>query len=1727
MNSIDQRVVQMKFDNAQFGQGIKQTLADLQTLNKSLKLEGAAKGFTDLNTASQNVHLGPISSAVQSIEDKFRNLSIVGIAAITNITNKVVDAGFQLAKSLSVTPITAGLHEYETNLNSIQTILANTGLSGSAGLNKVNAALSDLNHYSDQTIYNFSEMARNIGTFTAAGVKLDVATSAIKGIANLAALSGSNAQQASSAMYQLSQALAAGKVTLEDWNSVVSAGMGGKVFQNALIETARVHGVSVDKIIKDEGSFRLSLQKGWLTSGILTETLSKFTGDLNAKQLKTMGYNDKQIAGILKMAKVAKDAATKVKTFSQLTSTLQEAVGSGWAQTWQLIFGDFDEAKKLWTGVNKVLGGFISTSAQARNKVLGDWKALGGRTVLIQAISNAFHALIAVIKPIKDAFRQIFPATTGKQLYDMTVTLRNFTEKLKIGGDTADKLKRTFAGVFAVFGIGWDIVKGVASTLAHLFGVASGGSGSFLEITAKIGDFLVALRNAIHNGDALSKFFGTLGKILALPIKLLQFLGSLIAALFDGFSSSNATKSVDGLTKKLGPLGKLGQIISAAWGKVFSVLDNVWNSLQKLAPKFTEFFSKLGSALSNGLGGLNFGDILSTINTGLFAGLVLLIKKFVGNFKGSDIGGGIVDAIKAPFEQLTSTLSAMQNTLKATTLLQIALAIGILTLSVSALSKIDAAGLTRALTAMTVMFTQLFASMAIFNRVAGSGGFAKMTLVTGAMILLAIAVDILASAVKKLAGLDWNGLTKGLTGVTVLLGGLVAAVRLMPNQAKLISSALGLVILAGAIRLLVNSVTALSGLSWGEMAKGLIGVGALLGALTLFTKFSKADKGGLSQGVGLILLATGIKILASAMKDLGQLSWTQIAKGLVSMGIGLSLMAGALDGLPPSSILSAAALLIAATSLKMIGEALQGMGSMSWGEIAKSLVELAVSLTLIALALNVMDGALPGAAALIVAAYALNILGDALGKMGQMSWGEIAKSLFALAGSLTILAVSLTAMLIALPGAAALLVAAGALAILAPVLVTFGNMSWESIGKSLVLLAGGLMIISIAGVALLPAIPGLIGLGIATLLIGVGMAAAGAGVFLFASGLALLAVVGAAATIALVAMVAGLASTIPLVMTKIGEGVIAFAKVIATAGPAITTALVTVLSSLIDAIVTVTPKIVNMFFKMLTMLLDAMLKYVPKLVDAGLRLVVGFLNGVAKNIGKVVTAASNVVIAFLNGIGNNLSRVIQAGVNLIIKFVNGIAGAIRKNSGPMGAAGANLASAIIEGMARGLLGGLGKIASIARSVANSALTAAKHALGIKSPSKEFEKIGRYVNDGFRKGLDGNKSQIDNAFDSMKKKLLELSKASSASARERAKGKAAYKYLTKYLDDEHSALGKLATKYDKYTAKIKAANDALAAAKKTRDDYNTSIKDQFSQTQDVSNTTRLPNYTKSLKKQIADTQEFATDLQKLRDMGLDDTTYKKLLSSGTAALPFIRQLLSAGKDGISQINNLDAQLNKLAVSLGKTASTELYQAAVDAAAGLVKGLQKQQAAIEKQMDKIAEAMVNAIKKRLHIKSPSKVFAEIGGYSAQGLADGLKQSSYVVEDSAKNVGDMAINSLSKSLANMSDIVGNDLIDVKPTITPVLDLTDVKKNADQIGSMLTASPISVDSTYSNAKAAYDGYQNNQAATDKTTTDSTSNDAGVTFNQYNTSPKALTPAEIYRQTKNQLSVAKEALAP
>lgn len=1304
MSSIDERIVEMKFNNGQFENGIKTTMGSLESLKKGLNLDGAKKSLDGLNESGKNFSLAGMTAGIEQVSGKFLALATIGITALANITNKAIDAGIQIAKSLTIDPVKAGFAEYELKMGAIQTIMAGSGES----LDTVNTKLQELNAYSDKTIYSFADMTSNIGKFTNAGLSLDTSVASIQGVANVAALSGANAGEASRAMYNFAQALSSGSVKLMDWKSIELANMATAEFKTELLDSAVASGTltkGVDGMyttlkgtpVSATKGFNESLEEQWLTTEALTSTLGRYA-DANTE-----------------IGARATAAAQDVKTFSQMMDTMKESAGSGWATSSELIFGNFEEAKALWTGVNNVLGGMISASADARNKVLSDWKEGGGRALAIEAISNAFNALMDVVGVVKSAFREIFPATTGAQLVTITQAIRDFTEKLKMGGTTSENLKRTFAGVFAVFDIGWMVIKQIAGVFATLFGEIAGGTGSVLNFTAGIGDFLVSVRDAIKNGEGLTNFFDGIKTAISKVAEYIEIAAYWIGRFFSSLSDMSGTGAdgaIDKISARLGPLGRLGEIVSTVWGNLVGILKKVVEFAKPFASAIGDLLGGLGEKVADAMSNVDYSSVLDTINTGLLAGIVMLFKKFVDNGLKVDFGGGMLDSIKEAFGGVTGVLTQMQTNLKADTLIKIAGALALLTISVVALSLIDSAGLTRALTAMTVMFTQLYGSMAIFEKISSSKGFVKMPIIAGAMILLSIAILILTAAVKNLSDLSWEELLKGLVGVGVLMGMISGLANTMPsNTGKMISTGIGIMAIAIAVKILASAVKDFSELSWAEMAQGLAGVGAVLTSLAIFTRIADANKMGLSNGAGLILLAIALKVIASAVEDFAGMAWDELGRGLAGMAAALIIVGVSMRLMPTNMIITAGAL--------------------------------------------------------VVVAGALLILSEVLKSFAGMTWEEMARGLATLAGSLLIIAGAMALMTTAIFGAAALLVVTASLAMLAPVLLLFAAMSWDEIIRGLTMLAGVFAVLGIAGLVLTPVIPMLLVLGIAVGLLGAGMLMAGAGLLAFSMGLTALSIAGAAGVTALVAIVSGLIALIPMAFEAVATGIIAFAAVIASGGPAFVAAITTVLLSLITAINVLAPQIIATLVNLVMMLVATLVNNVPKLVQAGMQLLIGILSGIANNIGRVVTEAVRIITEFLNGISRNLPKIVQAGINLIITFVESLAAGIRNNTDRMNTAGQNLASAIVQGMIKGITAGVSSIVTAARNMASKALEAAKNFLGINSPSKEFEKVGLGTGEGFVKGVDGYTGKVEKstetmgqaALNSVKKSLGDISKLS--------------------------------------------------------------------------------------------------------------------------------------------------------------------------------------------------------------------------------------------------------------------------------------------------------------------------------------------------------------------------------
>lgn len=1270
--TIDERVVEMRFDNKQFEQNIQTSLSSLDKLKKSLNLEGAAKGLETVNDAANKCsgNMSPLSNAVETVRVRFSALEVMAITALQNITNSALAAGKNLVSAFTIDPIKTGFEEYETQINAVQTILANTSSKGTT-LDQVNNALDELNHYADMTIYNFTEMTRNIGTFTAAGVDLDTSVAAIKGIANLAAVSGSNSQQASTAMYQLSQALAAGTVKLQDWNSVVNAGMGGQVFQDALKETAKVHGIAIDEMIKDEGSFRETLSKGWLTSDILTETLAKFTGDLNEDQLRTMGYTDDQIKSIMEMGKTANDAATKVKTFTQLFDTLKEAAQSGWTQSWEIIVGDFEEAKELLTEVSDTFSAVINASADARNKMLQDWKDLGGRTMMIEAVKNVFEGLVSVAKPVREAFNEIFPPMTGKQLAEITERIRDLTAKFKMGEESSKNLKNTFKGVFAVLDIVGQAFKAVAGGVGELIGLFLPAGNGVLSLTGSFGEYLVKLDETVKKTDIFGKAVSTVVDIVKTVITFVKTAGEKVKEFgkaagekfdFPGFELFHSfLERVHDRMAQIGDgAGKMKSGVIVAFEmmgealekcKFLKVMEALWTAVKVIAGGIADAVGTMMGTLAEKLGNADFSGVLDILNSIAVGGIALSVSKFL-------------KSVTEPLDRVRGCFEAYQTNLKAGTLLKIGAAIALLAGSIVAISLIDSDKLSASLGAITVLFANLLGAMAIFNKISSDTG--KVSKACTAMIAMSVAVSILAGALKKVSDLDWGELARGLVGIAGLTTIVVASSKAMASsQKQVMKGATSLIIFGAAIKILASACEDLSKLQWDELGHGLTGVGVLFAEIAVFLRVAKFNGKMISTATGIVILSAAMKVLASDCKDFGQMEWSEIGKGLAGIGGLLAELAvfTNLAGNAKHVMSTGVALIAIGAAMKIFASAVKDFGQLQWDEIGRGLTAMGGALAEVAIAVNLMPKNMIGiGTGLVIVGGALEIIANCMSKFGGMQWEEIGRGLTVMGGALAELAISLNFMKGTLGGSAALLVASGALAVLAPVLSILGALSWEAIAKGLISIAGAFTIIGVAGAVLTPLVPTILALsgafaliGVGVLTIGAGLLAAGTGLSALAIGFTALATAGAAGATAIVAaltvIVTGIADLIPAVLTKVGEGIIAICKVIAAGAPAIGEAVKAVVLTLIDVFVSCVPQLADGALQLVVGVLAALVTYTPQIVDLAFKFLIGILDGIASNLPSLIKAGVDVLVAFFAGIVDAL-RGIDTGA--LLKGIAGI-----------------------------------------------------------------------------------------------------------------------------------------------------------------------------------------------------------------------------------------------------------------------------------------------------------------------------------------------------------------------------------------------------------------------------------------------------------------------------------------
>lgn len=1354
MSSVDDRIVNMQFNNKQFQTGAADSAKSLDSLEAALASAAKSKGLDSLG------------SGVEAVKNKFSAMQVVGVTALATITNKAVDAGMRLVKSFTLEPILDGFHEYQTNLDSIQTILANTG----APLKDVNAALAALNTYSDQTIYNFGQMASAIGKFTSAGVKLGPAVDSIKGMANVAALSGASSEKLNTAMYQMSQALASGSVKLQDWNSLNAADMAGTNIQNALIATARtVDGVSksVDKAIKKNGTFRESLKEGWLTTDVYSKTMKVFAGTIDkatgktvafsVEQLKGMGYTQKSAVELNKLSQAAIESATVIKTFPQLLGIVRESIGSVFAQAFQNIMGDFEQSKQLWTQAGDVLNGIIGRFGVHLNDILETWSnaKVGGRSDFITALATGFKSLGKLLQAFGQAWAQVFPSHGAQGLIGFTTAFLKFMQALTPSEGTLTAVKNIFVGIFTVLKFGLMIIRAITGAFLALFihlfkGTEDARSGIF-SLIGTVGAVVGAFGKWIMSGDKLVTIMkaigGAVGTVVQPILQGVGFIVKAIAALASGQGLSGFGVQFE-LAKKA--FGGLGDAAKSALGVIRDALyaigvpvSAIRNWLAQAADEIGKLFGRLGGAGKDIQ--TKFQNIASALQNGsvgskaMAAGMdkVQQSTDAAGNAVNSmykNVTGS--DAVKALTNTESLSNSAHEVSKGWMQVDSVFVGLG------SLLGKIFA-GLGEMISKVGSVIHDMFAKSDaldwanMFNAVLAGG------------ILLSLRKGIstfagFASDMKK-------AIMEVFDTFTQTLKTMQQAIK--ARAIKDIAIAVGVLTVA-AIALTFVDVKKL-GISLGAIGSML---GMLVGSLAALGKLSSSfSLAGLSAS--LVLIAGAMLILAGAIAILGNMDLATLGKGLGALAIAMGVMIAALSAFITISnkaagpfevaklqfIAMGLAMIAMAVAMNILAAAVAIFGNMDLGTLLKGIGSVVILMASMTAVMTVMQTTTSksavSSAALLAMAISINILVGAVTMLAQLSIGDLIKGLLAVNYLLASfgVAVMFIPQKAAIGVALSILALAYALKTMAEVVILLGNTPLPVLILGIVALAAAVLLIG--GAAMLVA-PGLVAFGESMRMVGLAFFLAGLGMTAFGVGFALLAATGVAGVAVLTAAFSAFIALLPAIAAQLIGAFVTILETVANAAPRIVDALLKIVTAFIEGAIRLLPEIQKLFVSTIENIIAAIYILVPKLMDLGLFLIISFMTKIRDNLPQIIKLGADILIAFLQGVENESPRIANKALETVSKLIHELAVAIDKNADDIGRGAGelvksliHLGTSVISGLVGGLLSEADKTLSKAvETVANFIPGPIRNILGIHSPSTVMMEIGRNVVQGLANGL---------------------------------------------------------------------------------------------------------------------------------------------------------------------------------------------------------------------------------------------------------------------------------------------------------------------------------------------------------------------------------------------------------
>lgn len=1359
MASIDERIVEMKFDNKDFEKNVGTTMNSLDELKKNLDMERASKEFDKIEKASKNVSFDVLAKNVENIAKRFSTFGIIGMTVLQNLTTSAMQAGKAIYNA-TIGQITEGGKRRALNIEQAKFQIEGLGYAWEDVIDDINYGVKD-------TAYGLDSAAKAASQLLASQVQTgDQMKAALRAISGVAAMTSSeyddiasifttvagNGKLMSEQLMQMSSrglnaaatlGNALGKTEAEIREMVSKGKIDFNTFATAMDSAFGEHAKKANEIFNGAlSNMKAALSR--IGANFATPAYQKLRDVINSLTPVIDDVNkaltpliDLWTQGLTVVAKFTSELLSNINMQEHLADPIKDVrttilylvesfqklfevfraffspIFSGFENSFTSFFDLLRNASSEFLTFSKSLysmkDSFAEVGSEIRSRI--DFIASIIKSVFGTTIPIGLDSFIKSFSGLSSTFENI-----GQILNLVRLRFQLFTSQLSDSESIAPSLKNIFDGLFSVIRLGVAIIDAITSAFLELAKVVS------QKLGYNLGNKAASVFEII--GEAGLSFSGFVDIIIE---RIETLSDSFNALIREGTLLSSVITVLGAIFQKV---GELGNRIKNFFSEIEFSFDGVHEVFTKLHDVFSKVFEKITQAFENFVQNINFDDIISMINVA-FVGLASfqianLAKAIIDFFKGlkdgTSVFGDIAEKVGTTLDVVKDSLESWQENLQVNKLIGIAIAIGIIAASLLVLAQLELDQLIHGLGGLAAIFAGLYTALEYYNQFDMSG------LNTLPLIALASAILILAVAVEKMGNLELNTLAKGLLGVGVALVEFAAFLRLAGNFTHIKpGDSVGLIALAAALIVLGSAVEKFGSMDPEEMTRGLLACGLAILELVAFTDRVGGQKKMLSVGVGMIALAAAMVIFSKAVGMFGSMNPDVLIVGLSAMGLALLGISAAMMLMPSEAnmVSIGAGMVLIATAMVILSKALSSFGSMSVEQIAKSLVVLGVSLAAIATAMIFMQKSISGAASLLIISTAL--------------------------------------------------------AALAPVLLLFGSMSIEQIVKSLVMLAGVFGVLGAAAILLGPMVPTLAALAGVLALMGVAALAAGAGAMMFSAALVALSTSGVGLVAAIEQIIMTVVNLIPEIFKGIGQGLIelfnaladggeaifnfaatviqAFFNAITASLPSIFSTISTFLNGILDIVEEMLPRLLTIVSMVIEGLLSLIDTYVPQIINVGFNLITSFLTAIRDNIGQITVIAGEIIVNFLNGISQELPNIINAAMELAISFVKGLTQAIDENGSELVEAVLELLVTIIEALLEGIAGfvtdmwdkgvelfggfidGIGSMFTDVKNAASNVVQGALNA--VKGFADRFTGAGTDCANGFRIGLRNSATSVAN------------------------------------------------------------------------------------------------------------------------------------------------------------------------------------------------------------------------------------------------------------------------------------------------------------------------------------------------------------------------------------------------